>query len=103
MMFLIRSAFWLGCVFNAMPFKGADVAESIGEIWLAACRTAKAESLACFAGRARACQGAASLACFAAPIVAGSASRTGAPASVDSLQPGDRAASWRGRTPQPRA
>ena len=105
MMFLLRSAFWLGLVFSAMPTEKGEVARSLHQAQESAAAgtfaAVKAECLdhagACVA-IARAA-GATTIAGVAETIPAPHANpkEKGARPSASSLTSGDLAAPWRGR------
>ena len=91
MMFLARSVFWLGCVYSAMPFDGAETARAVD------------------AARFDVARGAISLAqnklgqdIAAAPALRVALDALDAPAmpqSFDGLTKADRALKWRGPAP----
>ncbi len=86
MLFLLRSAFWLGWVFSAMPFGDQDMAAIPRAAQGGLCRAAGLEGLTCAAD----------------PALAGltrklSAMALQTAASIDSLDVADRTPVWRGR------
>jgi hypothetical protein len=105
MMFLIRSAFWLGLVFSWMPFDGAEVLRAIdqtqGAIVAGAVAAARAKCVTDMAS-CRAIVTAASGAALAtnaerSPALRGAGKRAATLKSADTLSAADLATPWRGR------